>query len=97
MIYIILIVSGMNVYYLIVIIGVWCNVGLMVNVFIKVYGIEDILEVVDLIKSFLLGRKMFGRGSVDRFVFYLEKMFGNVIKIEMWYDNFGKNLFWFLD
>ena len=63
----------------------------------KIYGSEDTLEAVDLTKSSPPGRKMFGRGSVDRFVFHLEKTLGNVIKIEMWHDNSGKNSSWFLD
>ena len=40
---------------------------------------------------------MFGRGSIDRFFFHLEKTLGNVIKIEMWHDNSGKSSSWFLD
>ena len=90
-------VSGTHTYHLTVTTGVWRNAGSTANVFIKIYGTEDILEAVDLTKSSPPGRKMFGRGSVDRFVFHLEKTLGNVIKIEMWHDNSGKNSSWFLD
>ena len=65
--------------------------------FIKIYGTEDTLEAVNLTKSSPPGRRMFGRGSVDGFVFHLENTLGNVIKIEIWHDNYGKNSSWFLD
>ena len=40
---------------------------------------------------------MFGRGSIDRFLFHLANSLGIVVKIEMWHDNSGKNCSWFLD
>lgn len=89
--------SGVYDYDVIIVIGVWRNVGIMVNVFMIIYGIEDVVEVVSLIKCFLLGRKMFGWGSFSNYVLNFEKLFGMVIKIEMWYDSFGKNVLWFLD
>ena len=87
----------MHTYYLTVTTGVWRNAGSTANVFIKIYGTEDTLEAIDLTNSSPPGRKMFGRGSVDRFAFHLENTLGNVIKIEMWHDNSGKNSSWFLD
>lgn len=89
--------NGMFMYEFIVVMGVWWNVGIIFNVFVKIYGIEGILEFVNLIVNLLLGRKMFVRGNIEKFVFYFENLFGVVVKIELWYDNFGKNFFWFLD
>ena len=40
---------------------------------------------------------MFGRGSIDRFVFHLDNSLGSIVKIDIWHDNSGNNSSWFLD
>ena len=77
--------------------GVWRNAGSTASVFIKIYGTEGTLGAVNLTESSPPGRKMFCRGSIDRFVFHLDNSLGNLIKIEIWHDNSGKNPSWFLD
>ena len=77
--------------------GVWRNAGSTASVFIKIYGTESTLETVNLTESSSPGRKMFGRGSIDRFVLQLDKPLGNLFKIEIWHDNSGTNSSWFLD
>ena len=90
-------INGTHKYDLTAITGVWRNAGTTASVFVKIYGTEGIVEAVNLTGSSPPGRKMFGRGSIDRFVFHLKQSLGIVIKIEIWHDNSGKNSSWFLD
>ena len=90
-------VHGAHTYDVTVTTGVWRNAGSTANVFIKIYGTEGIGDAVNLTENSPPGRKIFGRGSIDRFIFHLENSLGSVIKIEMWHDNSGKNSSWFLD
>ncbi|XP_078351498.1 polycystin family receptor for egg jelly-like isoform X1 [Oculina patagonica] len=88
---------GTHTYDLTISTGVWRNAGSTASVFIKIFGTEGIVEALNLTESSPPGRKMFGRGSIDRFIFHLENSLGIIVKIEMWHDNFGKNSSWFLD
>ena len=90
-------VSSTHRYDLTVSTGVWRNAGSTASIFVKIYGTEGTLGAVNLTENSPPGRKMFGRGSIDRFVFHLDKSLGNLIKIEIWHDNSGKNSSWFLD
>ncbi|KAL9954036.1 hypothetical protein ACROYT_G041524 [Oculina patagonica] len=89
--------NGMCKYDVTISTGVWRNAGSTASVFIKIFGTEGIVEAVNLTGSSPPGRKMFGRGSIDRFIFHLENSLGSIVKIEMWHDNSGKNSSWFLD
>ena len=89
--------SGLHQYDVTIVTGVWRNAGTTANVFMTIYGTEDTVEGINLSSCSPPGRKMFGRGSISRFVFHLEKSLGSVIKIETWHDNSGKNSSWFLD
>ena len=89
--------KGIHSYDLTVCTGVWRNAGSTASVFITIYGTEGIVEAVNLTKSSPPGRKMFGRGSIDRFIFHLENSLGSIVKIDMWHDRTGKNSSWFLD
>ncbi|XP_068680257.1 LOW QUALITY PROTEIN: polycystin-1-like protein 2 [Montipora foliosa] len=89
--------SGAHDYDVTLVTAVWRNAGTTANVFMTIYGTEDVVEAVSLTKCSPPGRKMFGRGSFSNYVLNLEKSLGTVIKIEMWHDSSGKNASWFLD
>ena len=84
-------------YDLTIVTGVWRDAGTTANVFMTIYGTEDVVEAINLIKHSPPGRKIFGRGSVSNFILHLEKSLGAIIKIEIWHDHCGKNSSWFLN
>lgn len=88
---------GPHKYDVTIITGVWRNAGTTANVFMTIYGTENTVEAINLTKCCPPGTKLFGRGSIGRFVFHLEKSLGCVFKIEAWDDNAGRNDSWFLD
>ena len=55
-------------YDLTIVTGVWRDAGTIANVFLTVYGTEDVVEAINIIKYFPPGRKIFGRGSVSNFI-----------------------------
>ena len=80
-----------------IITGVWRQAGTSASVFAKIYGTESSTKEVNLTGNAPPGRKLFARGSIDRFVLHLDNQLGSVFKVEMWYDNNGKSSSWFLD
>lgn len=88
---------GPHKYDVTIITGVWRSAGTTANVFMTIYGTENTVEAINLTKCCPPGTKLFGRGSIGRFVFHLEKSLGCVFKIEAWDDNAGRNDSWFLD
>ena len=89
--------NGPHKYDLTIVTGVWRNAGTTASVFMAIYGTEDTVKAVNLTQCSPPGRKMFGRGSIARFVFHFKKSLGSVVKIETWHDDSGKNSSWFLD
>ena len=90
-------VNGTHKYDVTVITGVWRQAGTTASVFVKIYGTESTAESVNLTATAPPGRKLFARGSIDKFVFHLDSSLGSVFKVEMWHDNSGNNSSWFLD
>ena len=89
--------NGTYKYEFTVVTGVWRNAGTTASVFVKIYGTDGILEAVNLTASAPPGRKLFARGSTEKFVFHLENSLGSIVKMEIWHDNTGKSSSWFLD
>lgn len=94
--YIIIIEGGSYFYDMVIVIGVWRNLGIMVNVIISIKGEGgDFNYVLFFIIEELFF--MFFWGSIVGFVLVINKFFVLLKEIILEYDNGGKNLLWFVE
>lgn len=81
------------VYLVCVIIGWWKNVGIIFSVSLFFVGIEGYSGCYCL-SEFVLGRQCFLLGYEDWFLVIISYSFGDFWSFLVWYDSFGKFLYW---
>lgn len=55
------------------------------------YGVILMFFFLDL----ELNKIFFVWGSINNFILFVFELFGDLVKIKIWYDNSGKSFFWF--
>lgn len=77
--------------------GLWRRCGTSANVAVMIYGEDRDTDIIPLNCSTMCNKKLFARGSVNRFMLSLKESLGDISHIKIWHDNSGDNPQWFIN
>lgn len=72
----------------------WKGYGIIVNIGLIIYGEFDIIFFL-LLLDLGMDKIFFVWGSINNFMLFVLELFGNLVKIKIWYDNSGRSFVWF--
>ena len=77
--------------------GAWRNSGTSAKVSMKLFGIDNCSDIVELTANQNGGMDAFSRGNVDSFVFAVTEPLGTLRKLHVGHDSSGEDPSWFLN